>query len=289
MTVHDLYSGLAMKIFGLPMSLSQKILYAVHIVFLITINIAASTEANGGEEYGDVTGRIILQGEIPKLRPLLGPGDNNKARDAALCGALDIPNDSLVIHRKNRGIQNVLVYLRKAPKEAIHPVIEKRKNQMLKVSLKNCRFHPYTMVVRNDQEVVIEQGGATGHNVHTYPIFNRGFITLVRPGKPGLPIKLQPFKLKEPLPMQVKCDIHAWMQAYWLVLDHPYAATTDANGRFTIDKLPEGEHSLTIWHERVGYIEKAYKIDVSKDKRVDLVVYEVPLDRFEIRDDELRE
>ena len=77
------------------------------------------------------------------------------------------------------------------------------------------------------------------------------------------------------------------MQAYWLVIDHQYAATTDADGRFTIEKLPAGEHSLTIWHERVGYIEKSFNVRVQNEKQADIGNYEVSLDRFKLKDCEL--
>ena len=275
-----------MKIFDLPEQTTHSTFSTICGIFLITINVAAATAANAGDEYGDVTGRIILQGELPKLRPIVRPSKFKNQR-MALCGEIDIPNDSLVIHRENRGIQNVLVYLRKTPKAGIHPKLEKSKKKTLKVSLHDCRFSPHTMVVRDDQQVVFEQGGPVGHNVHTYPIFNQGITTLVRPGKPGQPVKLQRFRLKELIPMQVKCDIHAWMQAYWLVIDHPYATTTDKDGQFTIEKLPAGEHSLTIWHERVGYIEKSFNVRVHREKQTDIGHYEVPLDRFRIKNDEL--
>jgi len=88
--------------------------------------------------------------------------------------------------------------------------------------------------------------------------------------------------------MQIICDIHAWMGVYGLVIDHLQAGTTDTNDRFKIEQLAEGEHSLTIWFERIGYSEKAFKIAVNKDKRVELDSCEVSLDRFKIRDNGLQ-
>ena len=37
-----------------------------------------------------------------------------------------------------------------------------------------------------------------------------------------------------------KCNVHAWMNAYVGVLEHPYFAVTDASGRFSIPQLPAG-------------------------------------------------
>ena len=41
-------------------------------------------------------------------------------------------------------------------------------------------------------------------------------------------------------PIAVKCDAHPWMHAYWLSMDQPYYAVTDADGNFKITDLPAG-------------------------------------------------
>ena len=51
-------------------------------------------------------------------------------------------------------------------------------------------------------------------------------------------------KQAERLPVQIGCDIHNWMRAYWVVVDHPYAAVTDKDGHYRILELPPGEYQL---------------------------------------------
>ena len=48
------------------------------------------------------------------------------------------------------------------------------------------------------------------------------------------------------------------MSVYGLVIDHPPAATTGTKDGFKIEKRPEGERSIAIWFERIGYIEKDF-------------------------------
>jgi hypothetical protein len=43
---------------------------------------------------------------------------------------------------------------------------------------------------------------------------------------------------------------HSWPAAYIAVFDHPYFAVTAPNGRFTIEGIPPGRHTLHVWHER---------------------------------------
>ncbi len=52
--------------------------------------------------------------------------------------------------------------------------------------------------------------------------------------------------------VKVYCHIHSQMSATILVLDHPYFATPDADGQFTIGGVPPGDYTLIGWHERVG-------------------------------------
>jgi hypothetical protein len=54
------------------------------------------------------------------------------------------------------------------------------------------------------------------------------------------------------------------MSAKWLVVDHPYAAVTDADGKFTIEKLPVGQHKFRVWQERAGFIEREWSVKVKE-------------------------
>jgi plastocyanin len=52
--------------------------------------------------------------------------------------------------------------------------------------------------------------------------------------------------------VKVYCHIHSQMSATILVLDHPFFATPEADGEFTIANVPPGQYTLVGWHERVG-------------------------------------
>jgi hypothetical protein len=40
---------------------------------------------------------------------------------------------------------------------------------------------------------------------------------------------------------------YAWMRAFLLVDDHPYATRTDAKGQFTLDQVPPGRYEAVCW------------------------------------------
>ena len=63
-------------------------------------------------------------------------------------------------------------------------------------------------------------------------------------------------------PFQVGCDIHSWMTAYHLPLDHPFAAVSAADGTFEIKDLPSGKHEFKVWHEAGKMVEKALVVEI---------------------------
>ena len=102
---------------------------------------------------------------------------------------------------------------------------------------KGCRFLPHALLVQVGQTVQVVSDDPIPHNTHTYPGKNSQFNNLVgADDRKGLPLV---YKSGEKQPFQVKCDYHAWMSAWHLPLDHPFAAVTGPDGSFRIENLPD--------------------------------------------------
>lgn len=245
---------------------------------LLTATLAAqSVQAQG---HGDLVGQVVYDGDQPKLVLKVKKGDAT-AKDAAVCAANDVVSDELVVNPENKGIQHVFVFLRsRVSKSDIPEELQKSKEPTVVFDQKNCQFIPHTLIVRTDQQVVVKSGDNVAHNTHTHSIFNQGQNFIVG-ANDRTGVTMPKFALKERLPFRVTCDIHPWMLAWWLVVDHPYTAVTDKDGKFKISQLPAGEHEFTIWHEKVGYIEKELAVKIDAGKTTDLKVLKVAADRFE--------
>ena len=210
-------------------------------------------------EWGTITGQVVFKGDLPK--PVLLHAKDAAIKDGAVCAAEDTYKDDLVIDPETKGIANVFIYLAKAPK-SIHPDASTPDAKVI-FDQKNCIFKPHSLVVQAGQTVEVLNSDPIAHNTHTYPLRNQAVNVLVAPltaAGNGVEVATN---TRESLPHQVKCDYHPWMMAYWLVVDHPYAAATDEKGNFTIKNLPVGEHEFRVWHERAGYLDRKYVVKVA--------------------------
>lgn len=219
------------------------------------------------EGWGGLSGQIVLNGAVPK--PVLLHSKGAAIKDAEVCAAADTYSEEILVDSASKGVANCFVYLSKAPK-TIHPDLVKAADAKVIFDQKGCQFLPHSLIVRAGQAVEVISGDPIAHNTHTYPLRNQAVNVLIAPNTAkgsGVDVACN---VAERMPHQVKCDYHPWMMAYWLVVDHPYAAITDKEGKFRIENLPEGEHELVIWHEKAGYIDRKFKATVKNGQVAEL-------------------
>ena len=71
--------------------------------------------------------------------------------------------------------------------------------------------------------------------------------------------------------VQLQCDVHGWMDAWAVVVDHPYHAVTDAEGRFTLTDVPAGAATLQFWHETLGEQTASVVVGAESEAGMELV------------------
>lgn len=59
----------------------------------------------------------------------------------------------------------------------------------------------------------------------------------------------RPFKFTDPGVVTLLCNVHPEMAGYIIVSPTPYFAETAADGTYTIANIPDGQYTVTAWHE----------------------------------------
>jgi plastocyanin len=195
---------------------------------------SAETPSTKLEAHDGVFGRVTLAGPVPKLaaRPVVS--------DTAICGKADRPSPALVLG-KNKELGNVFVWLEGA-KGGDLP------KGPFRIDQKGCAFEPYAQVVSMGAPVTVLNSDPVLHNVHATTVKGDALFNK------AIPVKGQSFKEKFSVPgvVRVKCDVHAWMNAWVFVADSPFAAVTDREGRFAFPGVAPGTYRLHAWHELLG-------------------------------------
>jgi plastocyanin len=201
--------------------------------------------------FGSLKGRIVYGGTFSPLPPLYAKG--NASKDNEVCGLEAAPNEAVVVN--NGGLANVFIWLDKVPKGVEIPPSQ---NDPVVFDQKYCVFKPHALVMRTGQTVRVLNSDPVLHNTHTKPERNNEFNQGIE-GNSETPLV---YNRPEKRPLAVVCDIHPWMIAYHLPLDHPFAAVSGPDGTFEIPQIPSGKLELKLWHETGKELERAYKVDI---------------------------
>lgn len=210
--------------------------------------VTALTCSAANAQWGNFSGTFVYDGAPPSPSPIV------VTKDQAVCGKHDLVDESLVVNSENGGIANIVLYLylgRRDKAPTPHPSYEESADAEVHLDNLNCRYDPHVALLRTSQTLVIGNKDPIGHNTKVDTLTNRPINPII----PANGSISQQFPKEERLPTKVSCSIHPWMNAIVVIKDTPYMAVSDANGKFTIENLPEGEWTFQVWHEKAGYID----------------------------------
>jgi hypothetical protein len=207
------------------------------LMLIFTVGFLTPALNSGAAEWGSLKGRFIVEGDVPKLPPL--PVDSKDP----FCVQAKPENNSIIVGDKGE-LEDAVVYVR-VPRgkklENIHPDYAAQLSEPVVLDNHGCSFVPHVTLVRVGQTLIIKKSDPTGHNTNiSFLAFNQS----IPPD--GVSIKVSK---ESPVPAPVQCNIHPFMKGYILAQDHPYMATSAADGTFEIKNIPAGKHEFQFWHE----------------------------------------
>ncbi|MGC9976723.1 MAG: carboxypeptidase regulatory-like domain-containing protein [Thermodesulfovibrionales bacterium] len=201
---------------------------------------------NGGsiEGVAEFIGGSVPQDKMQKL-----------SSEQKYCGN-QLPKEEYLI--KDRKIQNVVVYIEDIKSGKAIPI------EPVTLTNLKCLFVPHVAVGYKGNKFIERNDDPIFHNIHTY-LNNKTMYNIGLPEKGSMVTK----PLTKTGLIEVTCDSHPWMHGYIQVLDHPYAAVSNADGEFVIKDIPPGTYAIETWHEALGKVKVAnVKVDSGKTSKI---------------------
>jgi plastocyanin len=172
-----------------------------------------------------------------------------------------------------RSPENIVVYLTKAP--SVDLDFSKAKFVM---DQRNLEFIPHMLPVPVGSSIVFPNNDKVDHNVFSMSRTKKFNLGSYKPGESKTVV------FDKPGIVQLRCDVHAEMAAYILVMKSPYFAVTDQKGNFQIpdttylkqaglEDLADfnpGKYLIKTWHEKLKTQKESITVPEDGDVTVQL-------------------
>ncbi len=202
---------------------------------ILTLPASAMAQYDGGavSDGGSISGTVKFKGNAPAPKKL------DVSKDKEVCGKTPKVDQSLIVNNGN--LANAVVM--------ITDIKKGKKSEVKKVTLdqNGCEYKPHVLAFQAGSTVEILNPDGILHNVHSYSKVNSPFNIAQPKFKKTLDQKID-----KPEAIQVKCDVHGWMEGWLVAAPNPYFAVTDNSGNFKLTDVPAGTYNVEVWHEKLG-------------------------------------
>jgi plastocyanin len=222
-------------------------------IFALPATSMAQYKGGDVKDGGSISGTVKFKGTAPAPKKL------EVSKDKEVCGKTPKVDQSLVVNNGN--LANAVV--------TITDIKTGKKIDAKKVTLdqKGCEYQPHVLAFPVGTTVEILNPDGILHNVHSYSKVNSPFNMAQPKFKKTLDVKID-----KPEAIEVKCDVHGWMQGWLVATESPYVAVTDNSGNFKLADVPPGSYTVEVWHEKLGKNTQKVTVKAKEDAKVSFEV-----------------
>ncbi|MBI1953165.1 MAG: hypothetical protein HYS41_03485 [Candidatus Omnitrophica bacterium] len=202
-----------------------------------TLLLLASASSGYAQE---VRGRVRVDGSPPAQETITIQA-KSKAYPIEGCGPIQKASPKLEVSAAG-GVKNAVVWAEipaQVQPEPLHLLMDQ----------KACVFSPHVVAAAAGQSLAIRNSDRVIHNVR---IFREGRPEMLMHRWQKVDGADIVWRFDEPGRYLVRCGVHPWMYGWVFVAPGRSVAVTDEEGRFELTGLPEGRHTLRVWHETLG-------------------------------------
>jgi plastocyanin len=181
----------------------------------------AAYEGGDVKDGGSISGTVKFKGTAPAPKKL------DVGKDKDVCDKSPKVDQSLTV--KNGNIADAVV--------TITDIKKGKKIELKKVTLdqQGCQYHPHVVAFPIGSTVEIINPDGILHNIHSYSKVNSAFNMAQPKFKKTIEVKIDKAEV-----IEVKCDVHGWMEGWLVATETPYFAVTDDSGSFKLENVPAG-------------------------------------------------
>jgi hypothetical protein len=219
----------------------------------VAISLLSCARAPAPAKTGAIRGRVLLTGAPPPRAPIDRHTD-------PICSETRRLDDAVIVGA-NGGLKDVFVQL-----TGSLPAAPSAAPTQLLLEQRQCTYEPRVTGLREGQTLAVKNLDGTLHNVHVF----RGTQTLLnRSQKIGSEPVLREID-GPPALLEVKCDVHPWMEAHIFVTDHPWFAVSKDDGAFELNDVPSGPRTLELWHAVYGKLTAPIEVPAAAVATIEL-------------------
>ena len=213
---------------------------------LITLLLLVVSAGWGGaEEWGDLRGQVVFDGDPRRPRKL------TITKDQEECCKHDLVDESLTVNPIRSWTQNVAIYLYPA-RTRRRPSIRAIPHGAAEREFDNhaCRFDPRVVLLWTRQTLVLGNSDPIGHNA----LIDTQKNPPVNVTHSGRAVRWRKSFRDGGAIAGTRVLFHPPRCGWLLIRDHPYMTLTDARGLFEIRDLPAVTWEFVFWHERAKFL-----------------------------------
>lgn len=205
---------------------------------------------------------FVMAGSATADGPSLGTGEEGAkshvtaacARTGTIAGKISFAKKSRLRNKRKEFVKVVVSVedieladdeLASARSSRDRPVIDQ----------KDMSFRPHVLPVLVGEPVEFPNSDPLFHNVYSNDDVKRFDLGMYPKGQS------KQIVFDKPGIVELRCKVHSEMQAFILIKKNPYFATVQRDGRFKIENVPIGSHTIEFWHPKAESITKEVTVE----------------------------
>ncbi|MBI1993027.1 MAG: hypothetical protein HYY47_09325 [Deltaproteobacteria bacterium] len=231
--------------------MKKTVFLAFLVAVLAAMPLSGLLAYDGGavSDGGSVSGVVKFKGAAPAPKKL------EITKDKEVCAKSGKTDPSLIVSGGN--LVNAVVSITDIKKG------KKMEPQKVKLDQNGCEYKPHVLAMAAGSSVDILNPDGILHNVHSYSKANSPFNMAQPKFKKTITVKVD-----KPEVINLKCDVHGWMNAWLFVAANPYFSVTDNSGSFKLTDVPAGTYNVEVWHETLGKTSQKVTVKAKADSKV---------------------